>query len=64
MSRFDKIDYSQKLEEVLLPTNRQIKVWSDDPCVRQYLTYDRFILTDDRGEADIIWNLSHIRDYK
>ena len=58
------IDYSNMREEITLPTNRQIRVWSDDPCVQEYLTYDRFQLTDNRDEADIVWHLGHIRDYK
>ena len=47
-----------------LPTDRPILVYSDDHLIYKYLTWEPFKCTDNRDEADIIWENTHMRDFK
>ncbi|XP_067947281.1 tubulin--tyrosine ligase-like protein 12 [Watersipora subatra] len=64
LSRFGGMDFTLVNEEKSLPTDKQILVWTNHHVLVEYLTHDRFKLTDCREEADIIWQLDSIKDFR
>jgi len=63
MSRFDDVD-TVNTRTVTMPTNRKLLVWTDYKLVQKYLTHGRFELTESREKADVIFQTSHIRDFR
>lgn len=55
-------DGSVEAEE--LPSHRPLKVYTEYEYVRQYLTDERFAVTESREEADILWLNEHFKDFK
>lgn len=47
-----------------LPSHRPLKVYAEYEYVCQYLTDERFILTESKEEADILWLHEHFKDFK
>uniref|UniRef100_A0A8C7Y1L2 Tubulin tyrosine ligase-like family, member 12 n=1 Tax=Oryzias sinensis TaxID=183150 RepID=A0A8C7Y1L2_9TELE len=47
-----------------LPTDKIFKVFSELSQVTNNLTHPRFLLTDEEGEADILWSYNHIKDFR
>lgn len=63
MSRFDDADLLSP-RTISLPTDRPLRVWTSDPVVDKFLTSNRFQHTENRDEADIIWQLEPITDFR
>lgn len=40
------------------------RVFTDIQQVLNNLTHPRFVFTDNEGEADILYNFSHFKDYR
>ena len=40
------------------------RVYSDVEQVQEFLTHPRFILVDNREEADILWIREHFKDFR
>ncbi|XP_042874118.1 tubulin--tyrosine ligase-like protein 12 isoform X1 [Penaeus japonicus] len=47
-----------------LPKDRPLRVFAEYEYVRDYLTDSRFVVTDVADEADILWLVTHFKDYK
>lgn len=47
-----------------LPKDRPLRVFAEYEYVRDYLTDSRFVVTDVEDEADILWLVTHFKDYK
>jgi len=47
-----------------LPSDRQIKVYSEYEFINKNLTHPRFVMTDSMADADILWLSSHFKDYE
>lgn len=47
-----------------LPSHRPLKVYAEYEYVCQYLTDERFTLTESKEEADILWLHEHFKDFK
>lgn len=47
-----------------LPKDRPLRVFAEYEYVRDYLTDSRFVVTDVAEEADILWLVTHFKDYK
>lgn len=52
------------VEPADLPSHRPLKVYAEYDYVRQYLTDERFTVTESREEADILWLMEHFKDFK
>ena len=46
-----------------LPTDRQIRVYSEYEFISQNLTHPRFRITDNMADADVLWLSSHFKEY-
>uniref|UniRef100_A0AAY4D584 Tubulin--tyrosine ligase-like protein 12 SET-like domain-containing protein n=1 Tax=Denticeps clupeoides TaxID=299321 RepID=A0AAY4D584_9TELE len=54
----------QQIEPHTVPDGKVLKVYTEIKQVRENLKHPRFELTEDEGEADILWLFSHFRDYR
>lgn len=52
------------VEPTDLPSRRPLKVYAEYDYVRQYLTDERFTVTESREDADILWLMEHFKDFK
>ena len=46
-----------------LPTDRQLRVYSEYEFIGKNLTHPRFEITDNMADADILWLSSHFKEY-
>ncbi|KAI4802867.1 hypothetical protein CesoFtcFv8_026105 [Champsocephalus esox] len=53
-----------EIQPYTVPEDKTLKVYSDLSQVTNNLTHQRFQLTEDKEEADIIWGYTHIKDYR
>lgn len=52
------------LPPVSLPSDRPIRVYAEYSLVGQQLRHQRFQLVDDADQADVLWLISHFKDYR
>ena len=47
-----------------LPIDRKIKVYADYDVINKNLNHPRFQVVDDMAEADVLWLMSHFKDFR
>ncbi|KAK7069751.1 Tubulin--tyrosine ligase-like protein 12 [Halocaridina rubra] len=47
-----------------LPSDRPVRVYTEYEYIQKYLTDPRFVVTDCREDADILWLVSHFQDFR
>ena len=52
------------VEHLNLPKDRKIKVYADYDVINKNLNHSRFEIVDNMQEADILWLMSHFKDFR
>ena len=47
-----------------LPADRTIKVYADYAVINQNLHHPRFEIVDSPDDADVLWLMSHFKDFR
>ena len=47
-----------------LPTDRKIKVYADYDVINKNLHHSRFEVVENMEEADVLWLMSHFKDFR